>query len=130
VIILTLRTDKPIAELRLYEDKRLLSKTSWTAHRILADTIHLKMDKMLNKSSISLADIEGLVVYSGPGSFTGLRIGASVANSLAYGLGIPLVAVTGENWPASGLASLMAGRDDKTVHPKYGFSANITKPRK
>src|SRR3989304_194143 len=92
MIILALRTDKPEAELYLYDGKTEPSKLKWQAHRELSGTIHKQIDKILNKSSKSLSDIDSIVVFKGPGSFTGLRIGLSVANDLAYSLGGPIFA--------------------------------------
>lgn len=42
----------------------------------------------LTAHSLSLKDLQGIEVYRGPGSFTGLRVGFAVANSLGYLLGI------------------------------------------
>src|SRR4051812_8427843 len=95
MLILTVRTDKPEAELGLYSDSKKLTYLTWTAHRELAETIHLKIEELLAKSTKELnglQGIEGIVVYKGPGSFTGLRIGFGVVNALAYSLEIPVVA--------------------------------------
>src|SRR3989304_2310461 len=106
--VLAIRTNKPEAELYTYRGKEKLAKIKWQAHRQLAETIHKQIDKILNKSSnfsgagksrqLKISAIEGIVVYKGPGSFTGLRIGFSVANALAYAQNIPIVARGGENW--------------------------------
>ncbi len=130
MIVLAIRTDKPEAELYLYEANKKLAELKWQAHRELSDTIHIKLKEILNKSSISYKDIEGIVIYKGPGSFTGLRIGASVGNALAYSLAVPIVASTGQNWVEDGIKALQKGQNDKIAIPKYGAPARTTKPRK
>ena len=119
MIILGLRTDKPEAELYLYKDQHLLGELKWPAHLELSKTIHKQMDKLLNKSSISLKDVEGIVCFQGPGSFTGLRIGLSVANALAYASSIPVIAKRGDNWLENGIKDLLAGKNDKIAVPYY-----------
>ncbi len=135
MIILTLRTDKPESELGLFEDKKELVYETWQAHRQLAETIHIKIQELFarvarDRISCSLKDVEGVVVYKGPGSFTGLRIGISVANALADGLSVPTVGVGGENWREAGINKLLAGIDDKQVLPDYGGEAFTTPPKK
>lgn len=129
-LILTLRTDKPEAEVGLYDDDERLAYETWPAHRELSSTIHKKIEELLNHSSISLKEVQGIVCYKGPGSFTGLRIGMSVANALAYSLQIPVVAKSGENWLESGLASIGKGNDEKVATPKYESSAKTSRPRR
>lgn len=61
-------------------------------------------------------DITEITFMSGPGSFTGLRIGASIINTLASELNIPLYD--------------HCGKQHKIILPDYGRGANISKPRK
>jgi tRNA threonylcarbamoyladenosine biosynthesis protein TsaB len=129
-MILALRTDKPEAELYLYDGPKELAETKWPAHRELAETLNSKIEEILNKSSISYNDLDGIAIFQGPGSFTGLRIGLSVANALAYAKNIPIVATSGEDWINDAVKDLQAGKNDKVAIPKYGAAANITKPRK
>ena len=130
MIILTLRTDKPVAEAGVYEDNKQLAYIKWQAHRELSSTIHKKMKKVLGYAGISPKELQGIVCYKGPGSFTGLRIGLSVANALAYALKIPTTAKSGENWLQSGIMSLKEGGDEKIVAPKYDSPPKVTKARK
>jgi tRNA threonylcarbamoyladenosine biosynthesis protein TsaB len=130
VTILTLRTDKPEAELGLYNNNKQLAYVKWQAHLELSKTIHKEIEKILNLLSISLKDLGGIVCYSGPGSFTGLRIGLSVANTLAYAQNIPIVAKTGQDWIKIGIKELQAGKNDKITLPKYDRPAATTPPRK
>lgn len=76
--------------------------------------------------------LEGLAFYKGPGSFTGLRIGISVMNTLADSLDIPIVAENNEqgDWRLLAKERLEAGENQQIVVPFYGAEANITQPRK
>lgn len=129
MMILTVRTDKPEAELGLYDDNRQLEYETWTAYRALAETIHQKIKQLLESHALSLQDIRGVVVYKGPGSFTGLRIGLTVANALAFAGSVPIVGETGENWQFLGISRLKKGDDEKITMPAYGAEVNITRPK-
>lgn len=48
------------------------------------------IEKLLNQNNLEYKDLIGIEVTTGPGSFTGLRVGVSVANALGYSLGIPV----------------------------------------
>lgn len=130
MIILTIRTDKPEAELGIYDDQKKLAYEKWQAHRQLAETIHKKIEEILNKTSKSYKDIVGVACYAGPGSFTGLRIGMSVGNAIAYSLDIPIVARGTDNWIEKAITDLLAGKNDKIATPSYGAPAKTTKQRK
>ncbi len=130
MLILTIRTDKPEAELGLYEADQQLTYLRWEAHRELAETIHQQMRNMLDNQNKQLSDIKAVAVYEGPGSFTGLRIGISVANALAGSQGLPIVAQTGDDWIAQCLAKLKKNENNRIVIPEYGALPNITAPRK
>ncbi len=48
MIILTIRTDKPEAEIGLYDGEQQLAYEMWSAHRQLAETIHTKIKELLD----------------------------------------------------------------------------------
>lgn len=135
--VLVIRTDNPVSEVGVYEGKNMVFYEKWEAHLKLAETIHKELDKILKqaclpagRSSISLHDLQGVVIYQGPGSFTGLRIGLSVANALAESLQIPIVGSTGENWCADGIEKLQKGENNKVVLPIYGAEVRTTTQKK
>jgi tRNA threonylcarbamoyladenosine biosynthesis protein TsaB len=130
MMILTLRTDKPEAELGLFDGSNKLAYSTWPAHRQLAETIHSKIKELLESQGRSLDDVQGIAAFQGPGSFTGLRIGLSVANVLAYSLQIPIIAKTGEDWLQKSIAAIEQGENDQTALPEYGSPPHITAPRK
>lgn len=130
MLIITIRTDNPQAEIGLYENGKQVNYITWQAHRELAETIHKKIHDLLKGSKKELKDISGIAVNKGPGSFTGLRIGLSVANALSYGLkGIPIISESGENWIDKSLSRLDKGENEVLALPNYGALPHITKPK-
>ncbi len=130
MIILTLRTDKPEAEIGLYDGQMQLAYKTWMAHRQLAETLHRSLEKLLSAHSKVWADIEGIVCFQGPGSFTGLRIGLTVGNTLAYSYGVPIVAMQGSDWIKEGIQHLCNGENQAVVVPFYGAEVHITPQKK
>lgn len=55
-----------------------------------AQSTLLLVDKLLKEDGLSLLDIKEIEVNTGPGSFVGLRVGVSIANTLAHLLNIPV----------------------------------------
>lgn len=130
MLIITIRTDKPEAELGLYEDDKQLKYEMWLAHRQLAETIHQKIAELLESQHKKLEDLAGIVAFKGPGSFTGLRIGLTVANALSYSLGIPIVACEDPNWLEKGVEALKNGQNEQLAMPEYGAAPHITQQKK
>lgn len=129
-LILSIRSDKPEAEIGLFDGEKQLDYEVWHADRELSTTILGKIEALLTSNKKSFNDIEGIVGFRGPGSFTGLRIGLTVANTLAYGLRVPVVASDAEAWIQDGIKRLESGENDRIAMPEYGREARITKPRK
>ncbi|HEX5798086.1 MAG TPA: tRNA (adenosine(37)-N6)-threonylcarbamoyltransferase complex dimerization subunit type 1 TsaB [Candidatus Saccharimonadales bacterium] len=130
MIILSIKTDQEISEAGLFNRGNKLEYVKWQAHRELSSTIHKKIEGILKSQNISWNNIQGVVFFEGPGSFTGLRIGASVANALASDLDIPIVQTAGSKWIENGIKQLANNPENRLAVPKYGSSIHITKPRK
>ena len=128
-MIVLLDTSTPVCRLFFNEDDWQYAN-EWEAHRELAKGLLAYLQSQLTAQGKTLKDITGLVAYRGPGSFTGLRIGISVLNSLAYAAQVPIVGETGDDWRAKGIARLARGENDEIVLPEYGGEANIITPRK
>ncbi len=128
-MIVLIDTSTPVCHLSLVDgDWRF--DTEWEAGRGLAKGLLRFLEDTLVSQNKAWKDITGLVVYKGPGSFTGLRISATVFNTLATANGWPVVGETGETWQQDGLLRLARGENDEIVLPEYGGEANITQPRK
>lgn len=129
-MLLFIRTDSAEAELGLIKDSTAVQRWKWQAGRNLSKDIHKKISEILDKQDAEWNGIEGVIFYEGPGSFTGLRIGAAVANALANELDIPVSQASGSDWIKSAAQKLKAQPKDRLVVPNYGREPHITKPRK
>ena len=106
-----LDTSSPVTILKL-DDKTY----EWESGRDLAEKLHEFLLGKLAENGATFEDLTEITFMSGPGSFTGLRIGAAVVNALAAELDIPLKNHKGEQV--------------QVILPDYGRPANITAPRK
>lgn len=130
-MVLAIRTDAPEAELKLFDaGGEVIGQEKWLAERRLAKELLGHLESFLTQHETSWGDLSGLVVFQGPGSFTGLRIGITVMNTVAYAQDIPIAGTTGDDWAEQGVKLLQADQGSKIVLPEYGADAHITKPRK
>jgi len=74
-----------------------------------ASMLTVFIDEILREYGVKLNELEAIAVSKGPGSYTGLRIGVSVAKGIAYGASIPLIGI------------------DTTLSMFHGFAANKIK---
>ena len=128
-MILLLDTSTPVCRLTLVEDNRH-SDYEWEANRELAKGLLEWLQKRLEEQDKKWQDLTGIGAFTGPGSFTGLRIGLTVLNTLADSLAIPIVGTNGDDWQQTALNRLNNGETDHITLPYYGSEANITTPRK
>lgn len=128
-MILLLDTSTGTCKLSV-DNGEYLRTYEWQADRELAKGLLAFIKDCLADNNAEMKDISGIGVMAGPGSFTGLRIGLTVANTLAASLGVPIVGYMGEDWEKQALRALAAGENQEIVMPEYGNQPNITKPRK
>jgi tRNA threonylcarbamoyl adenosine modification protein YeaZ len=95
--------------------------STWPAGHRHGETLLPSIGRFLGEQNVRRSRLTGIVVGTGPGAFTGLRVGIATAKGMAHGLGIPLVGVsTGEALlAASGVERavllLPAGPSDRLV---------------
>lgn len=128
-MILLLDTSTPLCKLT-FADNGSQIDAEWEANRELANGLLRFLQTELEKNQQSWQNIDGVGVFRGPGSFTGLRIGITVLNTMADALTIPIVGAIGQDWQKQAIKKLHDGKNEKMVLPFYGSEANITKPRK
>jgi tRNA threonylcarbamoyladenosine biosynthesis protein TsaB len=128
-MILLLDTSTPVCKLTLV-DGNWRYENQWQADRQLAKGLLAYLHDQLEANNTSFQAITGIGVYEGPGSFTGLRIGVTVVNTLADAEKIPIVGGRGDAWQQSTLQKLTDGKNERIILPFYGSDAHITTPRK
>lgn len=74
-------------------DGRLLEVRSWVAGYRHGEELLARIEGLLADQGVAPANLGGLVVGTGPGAFTGLRVGIATVKALAYSLGIPVAGV-------------------------------------
>ena len=130
-MILAIKTDSFDTELYLLDESgEVTDKKLWHAGRELSLQLLNEIEGLLRKNGTTIKDLKGVTFYQGPGSFTGLRIGAAVANTIGYSLQIPVAGLQGEEWLAEAGLSIKKANEFTPVVPLYGADAHITQPRK
>lgn len=91
--LLAIDTATRYAGLALYDGGRILSEASWLSNNNHSVELMPALVRMLDQQALSASDLAAVAVAIGPGSFTGLRIGVSVAKGLAQAQNIPILGV-------------------------------------
>ncbi len=91
--ILQIETATTVCSVALAKDGHVLGFRQIDARNIHAEIITLFIDELITSAAIRYSDIDAIAVSSGPGSYTGLRIGVSTAKGLCFALEKPLIAV-------------------------------------
>ncbi|MCL2461988.1 MAG: tRNA (adenosine(37)-N6)-threonylcarbamoyltransferase complex dimerization subunit type 1 TsaB [Defluviitaleaceae bacterium] len=91
--LLSIDTSGPTASAALFDGERAAAAASVTGAKKHAEILMPMIENLLDQSGFLLHNLDLIACTAGPGSFTGLRIGAAAAKGLAYALNIPLAAV-------------------------------------
>lgn len=106
----------------------------WISDKNQSEELLPNVDKLLKENKIKPKQLKWISANLGPGSFTGLRVGISVANAFGYGLDIPVIGKDYlEGTIRERIKQLMnlktASKKFKQVLPTYGRPPDITKPK-
>ncbi len=92
--MLHLETSTKICSVALSQDGILLAHNDQTGDGYIhGEALTLMIEALLQNAHKTLQDIKAISFSSGPGSYTGLRIGLSTAKGLCYALSIPIIAI-------------------------------------
>jgi tRNA threonylcarbamoyladenosine biosynthesis protein TsaB len=93
VKILAIDSSGLVATVALISDDILMGEYTIHNKKTHSQTLLPMVRDMLAMAGVEIGEMDAIAVAAGPGSFTGLRIGASTAKGLAQAVGIPIVAV-------------------------------------
>ncbi len=92
-LILHLETASPVCSVALSRDGKLIALKESAEDKSHATRLTLFISEILAACGTSIPELDAVSLSMGPGSFTGLRIGTSVAKGLGYGSGKPLIGI-------------------------------------
>lgn len=92
-LILALETATGVSSVALYQGASLMGLYEFHTDRLHARLVSVMVDRLLTDLSLEPSALAAVGMGSGPGSYTGLRVGVSVAKGLCMALDIPLLAV-------------------------------------
>jgi tRNA threonylcarbamoyladenosine biosynthesis protein TsaB len=94
LLILSLDTATDIATACLWRDGSVLAESATHARSVAAQRVLADVDRLMGDAGVVPADLDLVVAGTGPGTFTGLRIGLAAARALGFALGIPVRGVS------------------------------------
>jgi tRNA threonylcarbamoyladenosine biosynthesis protein TsaB len=124
-VILYLDTRGPDNEVELYDGTNRVAGEKFEQKK-LSEQLAITVERLLKEQGSDPQKLTGIVVRKGPGSFTGLRIGLSYANGLAFALDIPLVGLA-ESEELSEVLAHPLKKEALPILPFYGGNPHITK---
>ncbi|MBO4412239.1 MAG: tRNA (adenosine(37)-N6)-threonylcarbamoyltransferase complex dimerization subunit type 1 TsaB [Lachnospiraceae bacterium] len=126
--ILGIESASLTASAALLSEKGLLGEFTVNYHKTHSETLLPMIDEMLSVIGAEVSDVDAIAVSEGPGSFTGLRIGASLAKGLAFAAERPIVPVPTLDAMAYGMQGseklicpIMDARRGEVYGGIYGF---------
>jgi tRNA threonylcarbamoyladenosine biosynthesis protein TsaB len=93
--VLALDTSTSVGSVAVGDGDALLAETVLRVGAGHSQALLPAMDRALRSAGLAPADLRAVVVAGGPGSFTGVRIGAATAKGIVHALGVPLYAYSG-----------------------------------
>jgi tRNA threonylcarbamoyladenosine biosynthesis protein TsaB len=92
-MIICLETSTLLCSVALCDSDGVISLKESDESKSHASRLTIFIDELLSEAGLKAGDLEAIAVSRGPGSYTGLRIGVSVAKGIAYASSIPLIGV-------------------------------------
>lgn len=123
--MLAIDTSTGQAGLALGAGSRILAR-SWDAGRAQTTTLLPAIDAMLATEEITPGDLAAVAVATGPGTFTGLRVGLSIAKGLVLARDIPIIAVptleitAAMHPPGTDLVAVLPAGRGRVVWQRFG----------
>lgn len=129
MLILAIDTATKIGSVALYEDKTgIIGEINLYVKVNHSNVIMKAVDSLFDLSGYTIKDVEKIAVTTGPGSFTGIRIGVAIAKGLAYSLKKPIIGIneldvlaeTGEEREGL-IVPLIDARKERVYYSQYKY---------
>ncbi len=122
-MLLGIDTSTQSVGIAIYDGHQILCEESWISRQYHTVELAAAVDTNLQRAGLAVKDLDVLAIATGPGSFTGLRIGMALVKGLAYTqqlpvIGIPTLDITAQAIPPCDkrlAAVLQAGRSRLAV---------------
>jgi tRNA threonylcarbamoyladenosine biosynthesis protein TsaB len=112
-LILNIETSSETCSVAVSKDGMVTAALQSSETKSHASILTVLIEKLLHDQAMSVSSMDAIAVSMGPGSYTGLRIGVSVAKGLCYGAGIPLIAVNTLQAMMNGLKIELSGFESR-----------------
>lgn len=122
-LILHIETATTVCSVALSENGKVLSLAEEMEPYKHAENITLFVEQVLRKAEKKMSDLDAVAVSSGPGSYTGLRIGISAAKGFCYALNKPLIGIETLKSLALGFLKMFhENKEEQGFYPGYFLS--------
>jgi tRNA threonylcarbamoyladenosine biosynthesis protein TsaB len=92
-VILSIETSTKVCSVAIHNMGELVAESTLYVDKSHSEKLALLIQDLVTYADLKTNDLTAVAIASGPGSYTGLRIGTSTAKGLCYALDIPLIAV-------------------------------------
>ena len=142
-LILNIDTALETGSVTLALDGEVLERLVNNDQKDHAAWLHLAIRDLIKGTRYKLSDLNAVAVTSGPGSYTGIRVGMASAKGLSYALGIPLITINTllamawsqraiqplhNSQPEAGYCPMIDARRDEVFSAVYDSSMNVLLP--
>jgi tRNA threonylcarbamoyladenosine biosynthesis protein TsaB len=117
-MVICIETATNLCSVALCNSSGVISLKESNDFKSHASMVTVFIEDALKEKGIKVRELEAVAVGKGPGSYTGLRIGVSVAKGIAYGASIPLIGIEttlSMFWGMAGKAEALTGDEENTL---------------
>ena len=121
--LLIIDTSGPVCGVAVMEDEKVLSEFTAQNRNTHSANLMPMTEAALEAAGKTIGEMDAIAAVTGPGSFTGVRIGVATAKGLAHGAGIPCIpvdALEALNASAGGFAGVVCPIQDARAGQVYG----------
>lgn len=134
-IILAINTATDTTEVAFLDGNKILKEDSWPAESNESDKLLPYLRDALFDLGLSFQDLDALFVVKGPGSFTAVRVGVTIVNTLGFVLKLPIYSIKTDELEGTMIETLLGIDFDKLekndiIEPFYLKPPTITPPKK